>query len=230
MYLVYLFINLLVSASLFVHGSELDYDAWIQLRLWHALNDDPEPIYLERGNITVPSVRSGVSVVGQNGLLTVHTHELVELAKHDGKYRLKAVARTPSGSEMTFLTSVPACYLIGSDLEDIITIWLDSLGEPIAVTQTSPGPCSTETPLVTSMWTTDVLVKYPDGGPVPDTATYILKVEREREARERGEAKDNRPYLSRYWMYIFLIFIFIVLTAATNPEAAGGSGGSAQRQ
>lgn len=131
---------------------------------------------------------------------------------------------------------------------------MDSSGEPIVVSQTSPGPCSSENPF-TNMWTTNVVVKYPDGGPVPDTATYIQKLEREREARERGEAKDNRPFLSRYvsvsspieyvilflfalhivipmfqWMYIFLAFIFIVLSAATNPEAAGTSGGSAQRQ
>ncbi|XP_031838363.1 ER membrane protein complex subunit 10 [Nomia melanderi] len=229
MYLVYVLISLLASSSSLVCGSELDYDGWLQLRLWHAFNDEPEPIYIERGNITVSSVRSGASVVGQNGLLPAHINELKNLAKHDGKYRLKAVTRTSSGNEITFLTSVPACYLLGSDLEDVITVWLDSSGEPIVVSQTSPGPCSTENPF-TNMWTTNVVVKYPDGGPVPDTATYIQKLEREREARERGEAKDNRPYLSRYWMYIFLAFIFIVLSAATNPEAAGTSGGSAQRQ
>ena len=53
------------------------------------------------------------------------------------------------------------------------------------------------------MWTTNVVVKYPDGGPVPDTATYIQKLEREREARERGEAKDNRSFLARYVSFLF---------------------------
>ncbi|XP_053984236.1 ER membrane protein complex subunit 10 [Hylaeus anthracinus] len=229
MYLIYFCISLLISVSSIVHGSELDYDGWLQLRLWHAFNDEPEPIYIERGNITVSSVRSGAFVVGQNGLLQPQINELKNLAKQDGKYRLKAVARTSSGNEITFLTSVPVCYLLGSDLEDIITVWLDSAAEPIAVSQTSPGPCSLESPL-TNMWTTNVIVKYPDGGPVPDTATYIQKLEREREARERGEAKDNRPYLSRYWMYIFLAFIFVVLSSAPNPEAGGAGGGSAQRQ
>lgn len=189
--------------------------------MWHAFNDEPEPIFIERGNITVSSIRSGASVVGQNGLLPPHINELKNLARHNGKYRLKAVARTSSGDEITFLTSVPAvivlrllshsshfsssysdssclqCYLLGSDLEDVITIWLDSAAVPIVVSQSSPGPCGIESPF-TNMWTTNVVVKYPDGGPVPDTATYIQKLEREREARERGEAKDNRPYLSKY--------------------------------
>lgn len=227
---IYLVISLLFSISSLAYGSELDYDGWLQLRLWHAFNDEPEPIYIERGNVTISSVRSGASVVGQNGLLPPHINELKNLAKHNGKYRLKAVARTSSGSEITFLTSVPACYLLGSDLEDVITIWLDSADEPIVVSQSSPGPCSIESPF-TNMWTTNVIIKYPDGGPVPDTATYIQKLEREREARERGEAKDNRPYLSKYWMYIFLAFIFVVLSSATNPEAGGAAaGGSTQRQ
>ncbi|XP_017893178.1 ER membrane protein complex subunit 10 [Ceratina calcarata] len=230
MRVIYCCISLLAVLLSIARGSELDYDGWLQLRLWHAFNDEPEPIFIERGNITVSSVRSGASVVGQNGLLPAHIKELINLAKNDGKYRLKTVARTSSGSEITFLTSIPACYLLGSDLEDSITIWLDSAAEPIAVSISSPGPCSTEAPF-TNMWTTtNVNVKYPDGGPVPDTATYIQKLEREREARERGEAKDNRSFLARYWMYIVPALIFVVLSSATNPEAGGAAGGSAQRQ
>lgn len=61
----------------------------------------------------------------------------------------------------------------------------------------SSGPCTLDNPF-THMWTTNVMVRYPDGGPVPDTATYIQKLEREREARERGETKDNRSFLAKY--------------------------------
>ncbi|CAK9801154.1 ER membrane protein complex subunit 10 [Anthophora quadrimaculata] len=229
MRVLYLCISLLISISSLVRGSELDYDGWLHLRLWHAFNDEAEPIFIERGNITISSVRSGASVVGQNGLLQPHISELKNLAKNNGKYKLKAVARTSSGNEIPFLTSVPACYLLGSDLEDVITIWLDTAAEPIVVSISSPGPCSTESPF-TNMWTTNVIVKYPDGGPVPDTATYIRKLEREREARERGEAKDNRSFLARYWMYIVPALIFVVLSSATNPEAGGAPGGYTQRQ
>lgn len=58
------------------------------------------------------SVRSGASVVGQNGLLQPHINELKNLAKQNGKYRIKAVARTSSGNEITFLTSVPAVIIL----------------------------------------------------------------------------------------------------------------------
>lgn len=93
--------------------SELEYDGWLQLRLWHAFNDEPIAVFTERGNITVSSVRSGASVVGQNGLLPAEINALKTLAKNDGKYRLKALARTSSGSEITFLTSVPAVIYVG---------------------------------------------------------------------------------------------------------------------
>lgn len=147
------------------------------------------------------------------------------------------------------------CYLLGSDLEDIITVWLDSAAEPIAVSISSLGHCILDNPF-TNMWTTTVMVRYPDGGPIPDTAMYIQKLEREREARERGETKDNRSFLAKYvsiflskkfvyyrfctmcyliyfffflqWMYIVPALIFLLLSSATNPEAAAG--GSAQRQ
>jgi len=36
----------------------------------------------------------------------------------------------------------------------------------------------------------------------PDTAAYIQKLEKEREARERGETKDNRSFLAKYVSYV----------------------------
>ena len=32
----------------------------------------------------------------------------------------------------------------------------------------------------------------------PDTASYVQKLEREKEAKERGEVKDNRSFLAKY--------------------------------
>lgn len=101
------------------------------------------------------------------------------------------------------------CYLLGSDLEDIVTVWLDTAAEPIAVSISSLGPCTLDNPF-TNMWTTNVVVRYPDGGPIPDTAMYIQKLEREREARERGETKDNRSFLAKYVSIFLLKEIYIL--------------------
>lgn len=89
------------------------------------------------------------------------------------------------------------CNLLGSNLDDVLYVWLDSAAEPVAINLISQGPCSTEMPFV-KMWNTDVQVRYPDGGPIPDTATYIQKLEREKQARESGEHKDNRSFFAKY--------------------------------
>lgn len=89
------------------------------------------------------------------------------------------------------------CNLLGSNLEDVLYVWLDSTAEPVAVNLVSRGACSLERPM-TQMWTSEVQMKYPDGGPIPDTATYIQKIEREKQARESGDIKDNRSFLAKY--------------------------------
>lgn len=89
------------------------------------------------------------------------------------------------------------CNLLGSNLHDLLYVWIDSAAEPVAVNLITRGPCSVEKP-TTRMISTDVQVKYPDGGPVPDTATYIQKLEREKQAREAGEVKDNRSFFAKY--------------------------------
>lgn len=78
-----------------------------------------------------------------------------------------------------------------------MNVWLDASAEVVAVNLIAHGPCSKAEPS-TRMWTTDVKVKYPDAGPIPDTATFVQKIEREREAKERGETKDNRSFFAKY--------------------------------
>lgn len=228
MYISYVAICLLALSAITL-GSELDHDGWLQLRLLHSFDDSPTPKFIDRGNISISSVRHGSANVVQIGLQDSHVTQLKKLAQNGGKYRLKAVVRSSSGSETTFLTSVLACHLLGMDLEDLLHVWLDSVAEPVAVNLVSRGPCTTQGPS-TKMWTTNVQVKYPDGGPIPDTATYIHKLEKEREARERGETKDNRSFLAKYWMFIVPGLILFVLMSAQNPEGGpGGSGGGGQR-
>jgi hypothetical protein len=42
------------------------------------------------------------------------------------------------------------------------------------------------------------MVKYPDGGPIPNTSVYLEKLERERESKEKSENKDNRSFVAKY--------------------------------
>lgn len=48
-------------------------------------------------------------------------------------------------------------------------------------------------------------------------------MEREREARERGDVKDNRGFLAKYWMYLLPVVVLVLLSGASSPEGGGGA-------
>lgn len=55
----------------------------------------------------------------------------------------------------------------------------------------------------------------------PDTASFIQKIEREREARDHGDPKDQRGFFAKYWMYIVPVAIIVLISGATSPEQGG---------
>lgn len=73
---------------------------------------------------------------------------------------------------------------------------------------------------------TIVTLKPIEPAPVPDTAGFVQKIEKEREARDRGETKDNRSFISKYWMYIVPAVILLLVSSVTNPSEGGDAGGS----
>ncbi|XP_017468751.1 PREDICTED: ER membrane protein complex subunit 10-like [Rhagoletis zephyria] len=56
--------------------------------------------------------------------------------------------------------------------------------------------------------------------PIPDTTSFIQKMEMEREARERGEIRDNRGFFAKYWMYIVPVVLLLFISGATNQDAS----------
>lgn len=61
----------------------------------------------------------------------------------------------------------------------------------------------------------------------PDTASYIQKIEREKEAQERGEVKDNRSFLAKYVSDsasncgVTLIIVFLVDVHCSSCDTYG---------
>lgn len=85
-------------------------------------------------------------------------------------------------------------------MSDVLSVNLDHNGNVIAVTLAAPAICSgshVEDVRLTH-FNTSVFVRHMELGPTPDTASYIQKLEKEREAKERGETKDNRSFLGKY--------------------------------
>lgn len=207
--------------------SGVDYDGVLNVKLRHALDHVPSPEFTDRGAITIQSIRTGAVSLQQVALSAFDRQKLKHLAEEDGLYRLNATVRTVDGKEISFLTFVKACSLVESGLSDILTVSLDHAGMPVAVTaNTISDGCHGDLEIVEDLrnFNTSVFVKHMELGPVPDTATYIQKLEKEKEARERGETQDNRSFLAKYWMYIVPVVIFVLLSGAANPEGAAGGG------
>jgi len=132
--------------------------------------------------------------------------------------------------EQYVMSSTRACYLVKSQLSDTILLSIDSTKERIISVAIFPPPgtgkdCGDagEQLLQTDFNTTVVINDLVDGA-VPDTATYIQKMEKERHDKESGVQQDNRSFLAKYWMYIVPVVIFVMVSGVMNPD-----GGAAQQ-
>lgn len=86
---------------------------------------------------------------------------------------------------------------------DNLWISLDNEGSVVSVTQLIHGSeqchkLSKEDVDALDEFNTDVSLRHAEAAPVPDTASFIQKMERERESREKGEVKDNRGFFAKY--------------------------------
>jgi len=211
-------------------ASNIEYDGWVTIRLEHALVSSENPVFTDRGNVTIQSLRLGSSVVNQKQLSQADRVKLRDLAASNKFYQLKSTVTASDGSETSFISTVKACMLAEAELNDILSVSLDYSGRVITVTLAVASTSTCEGAVVPidklKEFSTSIFVRHTENGPIPDTATYIQKLEREREAKERGDVKDNRSFLAKYWMYIVPVVIIMVLSSAANPDGAGGGGAS----
>lgn len=85
-----------------------EYDGWLNINLYHALDIAQPDLFVERGNITVSSLSSGSFNVAQEPLSLSDRKQLKALAESGKLYRLKARVTGQNGDQFTFLTSTKA--------------------------------------------------------------------------------------------------------------------------
>ncbi|KAK9880514.1 hypothetical protein WA026_011753 [Henosepilachna vigintioctopunctata] len=226
------FFIIVVSQALFfaqfVYSSSLEYDGSLEIKLEHALIQDSSgghPVFRERGNISVQSIRIGQTILNQNPLSKDDSLLLRDLALNNGFYQIRG---SVNKDKFKFISTVKACMIAEAQLDDRISVSLDYAGRVVAVSHIIASKSACEGASVPEdklqYFTTTVYVRHAEIGPTPDTASYIQRLERENEAKERGEGKDNRSFLAKYWMYIVPVVIFMFISSAANADnAAGGS-------
>ncbi|GLV37992.1 ER membrane protein complex subunit 10 [Carabus blaptoides fortunei] len=216
---------LIFSTAVLSAANDIDFEGRLNIRLEHSLSNTHVADYTTRGNVTV---QGGLPFAYNNPLTLQDKQKLQLLAREDKFYRLKAFVINNDCSETEFLTSIKACMLAQSGLNDFVSISLDHssnvVGISIGVQQSVACQGSSVSVDRLVKFNTKVYVMPIAIGPIPDTASYIQKLEREREAKERGDIKDNRSFLAKYWMYIVPVVIIMVLSSAANPDGAAGGG------
>lgn len=104
--------------------SYLDYDGWLSIKLFHALDAAAPDKFTLRGNATVTNLNSGAFTAVQEPLTRVERDQLKRLADTDQFYRLKSVVTGHDGTQTTFLTSSKAVSVFIFWLEFIISLFI----------------------------------------------------------------------------------------------------------
>lgn len=199
----------------------------------HCLTEGANAVFKPRGTIYVKSLKTSTGVFSQHEVLSLEDMDsLKDLAASNGYYRIRLLPKSSEssdGSDTSVTTFVKACALFTSRLTETITLSVDSSGHLYGVGLIVPdGGCDAKTLNVDAValpsnFNTSVVVMLQGTGQLPDTQTYIQKLEKEKRDKAAGQTQDNRSFLAKYWMYIVPVVIFMMLTAQQPDQQGEGS-------
>ncbi|KAL9955755.1 hypothetical protein ACROYT_G037124 [Oculina patagonica] len=199
----------------------------------HCLTEGANAVFKPRGTIYVKSLKSSTGVFSQQEVLSFEDIDsLKELASNNGYYKIRLQpksAESSDGLDSRVTTFVKACALFTSRLTETITLSVDSSGHLYGVGLIVPdGGCQGNTlnldvASLPSNFNTSVVVMLQGTGQLPDTQTYIQKLEKEKRDKAAGQTQDNRSFLAKYWMYIVPVVIFMMITSQQPEQQGEGS-------
>lgn len=191
--------------------------------LEHKFSIDQE--FKPRGSIQVKpktDYRSAqANWIGQQNKLSESDLKTIREANYlKGSYFLRATLRNHNKTTQTLVRS---CSILNSKLSDIITINLSPLNEFISINLITTDPeCSREVPKdLPDEFKSIILIQSGSVGPIPDTATYIKRLEEERQSKLREGKEDNRSFFAKYWMYIMPAVIFLMIFSGPAEQGPG---------
>lgn len=216
-----LFSSILSACCVFCEDTELNLDGnqgQITLKMEHSFNSGLS--YTSRGSITIHSLKSGSVSIQQSDLNPEEKVALEKLCAEDGLYLVRAVLSGEAVS--SFRSATHACSLIETGLVDLFAIQLDWRHKIVAVHLSTPN-VSNKVPLTTLQgFKSKVYVQHMEAGPAPDTSSFIQRMEEEKLAKQRGDTKDNRSFLAKYWMYIIPVVLVLVMSGGGQDGGGGG--------
>uniref|UniRef100_T1IXV2 ER membrane protein complex subunit 10 n=1 Tax=Strigamia maritima TaxID=126957 RepID=T1IXV2_STRMM len=209
-----------------LHSSD-EFEGQMSLTVQHAFDSSLDAPFVNRGVIFLKSIRNGLATFNEDSGLSADAREnLRTLANENGIYRLRVLIKSDDPTQFVS-TYIKACSLYESRLSDTIILHLDQSGEVLGVSLTTDNMlCNGATVYDSQLmhFNTSVEIRQMENGPVPDTASYIQKLEKEKAEKAKGDQTENKSFFAKYWMYIVPVFIFLIISSAANPEAQAGGG------
>ncbi|XP_071957255.1 ER membrane protein complex subunit 10-like [Antedon mediterranea] len=197
----------------------------LSLPLEHSFESGPDAVFTRRASIHFRSpLKMGPGTITHSIPLTsAEQGKLKALAKKGGFYRVRVPTHlSESFDEDDFseandyvYTFTKACSLVESHISDDITIHADQSGNVLSVIiSPAQGTCQGNTVSSSSLtdFNSTVTLSLTVSGPVPDTQTFVQKLEDEKLLKAKGGGADNRSFLAKYWMYIVPIVLFMMVT------------------
>ncbi|XP_064635253.1 ER membrane protein complex subunit 10-like [Lineus longissimus] len=208
-----------------------EFEGLSHLNIEHSFDHGSDPVFVKRGTITISSMTNNLAQFIQAEPLSENERrKLQDLARENGVYRIRVPVKVGgplSGNPSLDYVStfIRACSMYESLLSDEITLNVDPNGNVIGVSiTTNPAVCVGRDMDLENLkeFNTTVDIRQTIVAPVPDTQSYIEKIENEKAQKAKGEQGDNRSFFAKYWMYIVPVVIFLMI--ASNADQGGGGG------
>ncbi|XP_057315053.1 ER membrane protein complex subunit 10-like [Hydractinia symbiolongicarpus] len=232
MYINFLPLLVVCSISQFSHckkfsDDEITFSTHGNLLLQHAFG--PNDQFSSRGEVVFKSSKGTAVFKDKIELSRSDLEKLEKLVKEDGLYFIRSPTKIGGALENNdtsyVSTFVRACYLYGSGLQETITVAVDYSGNVIGLNIVSPrSECKIDDfdGFEGAMFNSTVLVQQQVAGAVPDTQTFVKRIEQEKSDEAAGKGKDNRSFIAKYWMYIVPVFLVLMLGSQAEPPAEEG--------
>lgn len=163
------------------------------------------------------------SFVEQNELAESDVKALENSSAKENTYYLKAALRKRKADKndkplKETQTIFKSCSLQTSNLADFITVNLSPLNEFVSLNSYTTDPeCINQVPgELSRKFNTTIFIESGVIGPQPDTATYIKRLEDERQNKMKEGKEDNRSFFAKYWIYI--VPAVVILMMMSGPE------------
>merc|ERR1712059_220477 len=174
------------------------------------------------GLVNIHSTRTGAATIEQATLQDSQKSLLGEMCEGGSLYLVRLSGQHSNSDVGIHRTFASPCKMLESNLQDMLTISLDIQPTVSGNRPTKEGGIKLDTNTNNLNFKTKVATQVMENGPVPDTAAFITRMEEDKRKQEKGEVKDNRSFLAKYWMYIVPVVLLMAVNGASAPEGGGG--------